>query len=91
VWETADPTGRCVVLTADRWLHICVEHPELAAFRDFMLIAVEKPFARIPGRRSTEEWYYARGFGPSRYVKVVVHYEQHVGAIWTSFPRRRFP
>jgi len=31
------------------------------------------------------------GFGPSGFVKIVVHYDARTGAIVTAFPRRRFP
>ncbi len=32
-----------------------------------------------------------RGFGPSQWIKVVVHYEDERGLIVTAFPRRSFP
>jgi hypothetical protein len=49
------------------------------------------PEARVAGRRPEEEWLYGSGFGPTRHVKVVVHYEGEIGQIATAFPRRGFP
>ena len=75
----------------ERWLHICSEHSELTRSRAALLAIVPNPAYRIPGRRPHEEWFYGRGLGPTKFVKVVVHYEGQVDRIWTAFPRRRFP
>jgi hypothetical protein len=91
VWETIDPDGRRVELAFDRWRHICVQHPELEAFRTEILALVSAPETRLPGRQPAEEWLYGSGFGPTRHVKVVVHYEGDIGQVATAFPRRRFP
>lgn len=91
VWETVDPDGRRVVLTFARWRHIVERHPELAHQRVRILGAVSAPDRQINGRRRDERWFYGRGIGPSRYVKVVVHYEGDHGRIATAFPRGAFP
>lgn len=90
MWETTDPDGRRVVLTAAACRHAC-EHPEVAPFRAEVLAIVARPAQRCNGREPGEEWFYGRGFGPTRFVKVVVHYEGRVGTIRTAFARRRFP
>ena len=46
---------------------------------------------RRRGRWPDEEWFYLAGPGPTRFVKVVVHYEHGEGRIVTAFPRRAFP
>ena len=91
MWETVDPDGRRVVLTFARWRHIVERHPELAHQRVRILGAVEAPDRQLNGRRRDERWFYGRGIGPSRYVKVVVHYEGDHGRIATAFPRGAFP
>jgi hypothetical protein len=92
--EVMDPGGRRVELTSERWRHIIDSyegHPELAARRDEILRAVAVPDEARPGRRPNERWYFLRGVGPSRWLQVVVAYEQERGWIVTAFGRRRDP
>ena len=91
MWETIDPDGRRVVLSFGRWRHILNEHGELGRQRDAVLETVFQPDERLHGRERGEEWFYRRTTAPSRWLKVVVHYEGDVGRIVTAFPRRRFP
>lgn len=91
MWQTVDPDGRGVVLTPERWRHIVERHAELALNRENILAAVAAPEARRHGHEQDEEWFYGRGFGPSRWVRVVVHYEGAKGSITTAFPRRALP
>lgn len=86
-----DPAGRPVVLTAARWQHIVNGHPELAPHRDAVLRTVQRPTRQRAGRRAAEVWYYLAGAGPSRWLKVVVAYEQEQGRIITAFGRRSMP
>jgi hypothetical protein len=91
VWETTDPDGLRVTLTFARWRHIVERHPELAAAREAILRAVAAPAARRAGRDLDEQWFYGQGFGPSRFVRVVVHFKGGSGSITTAFPRRALP
>lgn len=91
--SVTDPDGRTVVLDATGWQHITRPdgHPELAPLQNAILRAVSEPHDRRPGNRSGQEWFYGVGFGPSRFVRVVVAYEGGRGRIVTAFPRRRLP
>lgn len=91
MWETIDPDSRRVVLTVDRWLHVIENHEELATELDAILTGLMTPAARRMGRWPGEEWYYLAGPGPTRFVKVVVHYDHGEGRVLTAFPRRAFP
>ncbi len=91
MWETTDPDGRRVVLTFGRWRHILDKHRELGRRRETVLEAVAHPDERLPGRKAQEEWFYRRTAWPSRWIRVVVHYEGDRGLIVTAFPRRLFP
>jgi hypothetical protein len=91
MWETVDPDGRRVVLTDDRWEHILERHDDLVMHPNDILRAVRTPSRRMLGRRRNEEFFYGEGVGPSRWIKVVVHYERDRGWVVTAFPRRRFP
>ena len=86
-----DSSGRSVVLSVERWVHIMTRHPELRPYRADVIAAVRRPTSRIAGKRPNEEWFYRRGAGPSRWLKVVVAYEGAVGEIRTALARRAFP
>lgn len=89
-----DPNGRVVELTNERWAHIVDRengHPELVPFRDDVLRTVQAPERRLAGRRPNEEWLYLSGVGPSRWLKVVVAYDEGGGRVITAFARRRLP
>jgi hypothetical protein len=87
----ADPDGRPVALTDERWAHIVGGHPELAPHRDDVIHAVQAPDHRRAGRRASEEWFYSEDVGPSRFLKVVVAYDDLQGRIITAFARRSMP
>jgi hypothetical protein len=91
VWQTLDPDGRRVTLTAERWLHVLEGHEELGTELDAILEGLQASALRRRGRWPEEEWFYLAGPGPTRFVKVVVHYEYGEGRIVTAFPRRAFP
>jgi hypothetical protein len=87
-----DPQGRDVLLDVERWEHIADGHPELGHIQKEILRAVESPTEVMPGRSSDEEWFYLEGAGPSRWLKVVVVFDQsNRGRIITAFGRRRKP
>lgn len=91
VWETTDPDGRRVVLTDERWEHVIVGHPYVRITPEELIGVVAEPSARMSGPESGEEWFYGTGLGPSRWIRVVVHYEHDEGLIRTAFPRRAYP
>jgi hypothetical protein len=91
--EVLDPNGRRVELTAERWMHIIdrAHHPELTDLQAEVMRAVYEPTEARPGREPDEVWFYLRGVGPSRWLKVVVVFGADRGYIITAFPRRRLP
>jgi hypothetical protein len=89
--STLDPDGRRVELTEERWRHILAGHPELATHLEAVARAVREPDRRLAGRQDDEEWFYLEHAGPSRWLKVVVHYERGRGRIVTAFGRRSMP
>jgi len=86
-----DPDGRLVELSAERWSHILEGYPELAPYVESVARAVGTPDRRLSRRQEDEEWFYLEGAGPSRWLKVVVHYEGGRGRIVTAFARRSMP
>jgi hypothetical protein len=93
VGTTRDPDGRRVELTRERWEHIVRAggHPELWPYRTKILDAVRAPDRRVRGREENEEWFFLAGVGPSKWLQVVVVYEDQAGRIITAFPRRAEP
>jgi hypothetical protein len=81
-----DPQDRDVLLDTERWDHIIDGHPELGEIQDEILRAIESPTDVLKGRTSDEEWFYLEGAGPSRWLKVVVAFDQaNGGRIITAF------
>jgi hypothetical protein len=89
----ADPEGRRVELTIERWQHIIRPDgpPDLADHQEEVLRAVQAPVGRRTAPRSNEQWYFLRDVGPSRWLQVVVAYEGNRGFIVTAFGRRKDP
>jgi hypothetical protein len=89
--ETTDPDGRTVVLDDDGWDHILREHPELAPYRKEIMAAVNLPDHRRPDPRPGRERYYSRDVGPSRWLFVVVHFNEEPARIVTAYANRKDP
>lgn len=93
VGETTDPESRGVVLLDALWCgKIVRDHPEVASYLREILRAVAAPDHVGPdptfGARTR---YYARGVGPSRWLMVVVSYEQTPARIVSAFANRKDP
>jgi hypothetical protein len=91
MWIADDPDGMPIELTFERWRHILRAHPELAAWRRTVLVAIQSPTEIRPGRETNERWHYLLGAGPSRWLKVVVALGDERGFVVTAFARRGFP
>ena len=91
--EVNDPHGVRVVVPAELWRDkILRDHPELAGHLPDVLGTVAEPDRVLPdpffeGRRR----YYRRGVGPSRWLLVVVSYEQQPARIISAFGNRKDP
>ena len=87
-----DPDGHEVVLLTRIWDEkIARDHPELVDHRDAVLETVAKPdhveADALPARRR----FYRRGVGPSRWLMVVVSYEQEPARVITALANRKDP
>lgn len=90
--SVVDPYGRTVRLSDERWAHIIRRHPYMDAFRAEVLEAVALPTEIVRGPRPGQDLYYRRDAGPSRWLKVVVAYDENdTGSVRTAFPRRSKP
>lgn len=93
VTETADPAGARVVLEDGLWREkIIRDHPEVESHREDALRTVSTPDHVAPDPSfEARKRYYARGVGPSRWLLVVVSYEQTPARIVSVFANRKDP
>ena len=90
--ELSDPDGRSVVLLARLWEDKNTkDHPELRAHLEHVLATVTTPDHAEPDPHARRRRYYRRGLGPSRWLLVVVSFEQQPGRIITAVATRKDP
>lgn len=90
--DVRDPKGRPVALLARIWHEkITRDHPELAEHLGDVLLAVQQPGHIEPDPREARARHYRRGVGPSRWLLVVVSYEQGPARIVTALATRKDP
>lgn len=85
--ETRTPDGTRVVLFADTWSeHILAPtgHTELISHLDAVLSVVSSPDAREPDPQPRRERFFKENVGPSRWLMVVVSFEQEPARIVTA-------
>jgi hypothetical protein len=91
--ETVDPAGARVVLDERVWSEkIVLDHPEIATHREDALRAVSAADYVAPDPGSADrKRFYLRGVGPSRWLLVVVSYEETPARIIFVFANRKDP
>jgi hypothetical protein len=90
--EVVDPDGHRVVLDQEGWDHILEGHSVMAAHRGAIMATVASPDHRAPDRAFPErERLYRRGWGPSRWVLVVVDHGAEPARVVTAYPLREGP
>ena len=86
--EATTPNGVRVVLFSDTWQDHIVDpesgHLEMAPHLDAVLTTVSTPDHREPDPCERRERFYKRGVGPSRWLMVVVSFEQEPARIVTA-------
>jgi len=88
--DTDQPPEREIALTPEAWAHICDRHPEVARFREDVLLTVSAPEATTRDRRYLARWrFYRSGVGPSRWLAVVVDFTEDPARIVTAHGFRK--
>jgi hypothetical protein len=91
--EVRDPDGARVAVPAAIWHEkVLRDHPELGPHIADVLRAIQEPDHVAPdpifdGRRR----HYLRNAGPSRWLLVVLSYEQELAQLITAFANRKDP
>jgi hypothetical protein len=91
--EATDPNGISVVLLDWVWRDkILRDHPEMQPFANAVLGAVAAPdhMASDPVFEHRRR-FYLRGAGPTRWLMVVVSYEQEPARVISAFGNRKDP
>jgi hypothetical protein len=93
VGETSDPVGGRVVLFARVWHDkVLPEHSEMMSFMAETLQAVAAPtHVETDSKYSERLCYFIRDVGPSKWMIVVVSYEQIPARIITAYGYRKDP
>ena len=70
-------------------MHIIQRHPELARLIDELLETIQCPEAITPDPLAGRWRYWRSGIGPTRWVRVVVAWDEGPPGIVTAFPTGR--
>jgi hypothetical protein len=90
--RVADRLGREVVLLDRIWQSkILRDHPEMVGHLDAVVATVQAPEHVEPDPTVERERLYRRGVGPSRWLLVVVSFEQTPGRVITAIGNRKDP
>jgi hypothetical protein len=90
--STTDPDGRLVVFLARIWIEkVLRDHPEMEPFLDAAAATVHAPEHVASDPRDDRVRYYRSHVGPSRWLLVVVSYEQEPARAITALATRKDP
>jgi hypothetical protein len=93
VGEARDPEGNRVVISTAIWRDKVLRvHPALSPHLGEVLRAIYSPHHILPDPKFRERrHHFLRGAGPSRWLLVVLSYEQEPVRLISAFPRRKDP
>lgn len=88
-----DPDGNPVVVPAALWrAKVLQQHPELGSYFADVLRAINEPDHVAPDPAfASRRRHYLRNAGPSRWLLVVLSYEQEPARPITAFANRKDP
>jgi len=90
--KACDPDGRSIVLLERIWEKKIIRgHPEMSRYLPAVLATLTDPQHIEPDPRTGRSRYYRSGIGPSRWLLVVVSFEQQPGRIITALATRKDP
>jgi hypothetical protein len=89
--EVDDPRGRLIRLEPRAWAHIIDGHLDMAPHLEAILAVLAEPDHQDRDERTGRERYWGRGLGPSRWLVVVVEFEDEVGRVVTAYASRKDP
>lgn len=87
--STRTPDGAVVVLTAAAWGHILRRHPEMDMHQAEILETVASPHMLVADPKSERKRFYRSGVGPSRWLRVIVDFNQRPARVVSAFGVRK--
>jgi hypothetical protein len=87
--ETA--AGQSIVITASAWGHITAEHPEMCGYGHAILETAINPEIALDDPRPGRRRHYRFQTGPSRWLRVIVDFNQEPAQIVTAHAHRKEP
>jgi phytoene dehydrogenase-like protein len=93
IGDARDPAGRRVVVPGELWRDkILRDHPELGSHLADVLRAIAEPDEILNDPiYEQRRRHYLRGAGPSRWLLVVLSYEQEPARVISAFGNRKDP
>jgi hypothetical protein len=83
--KVIEPDGRTVVLRDEQWEHIRAGHPQMARYERAVMETITHPDDRRADPRPGRERYFGSGKGPSRWLRVIVDFNDDPGWVVTAF------
>jgi hypothetical protein len=87
-----EPEGRTVEITEKAWRHVC-DHGEMTTHFDQIKETISHPAHIEDDVRPGRVRYYRQGIGPTRWLRVVISYEDDptIGRLVTAFGHSNDP
>ncbi len=89
--ETTDPDGRLVVFDDRTASHLFRQRPQMLRVVDSILDTVHRPDLRLDDHASGRERFYRQDLDPSRWLRVVVDFNESPGFIVTALVQENRP
>lgn len=89
--EASDPDGRLVIVDARTLSHLARRRPQMAANVGAILDVIERPDFREDDPAPGRERFYRRDLDPSRWLRVVVDFNDSPAFVVTAFVQHNTP
>lgn len=83
--ETVDPDGRRVVFDARTEHHLARRRPQMLSHIQAILDTIARPDIHEHDPAPGRERFFRRDLGPTRYLRVVVDFNESPGFVVTAF------
>jgi hypothetical protein len=87
--EAGNERPAVVVLSAATWAHIVSEHPDMARFLTGIMLTAVAPEIALDDPRPGRKRHFRAGLGPSRWLRVVVDFNNRPPRIVTAHGYRK--
>lgn len=89
--DTTDPDGRQVVFDERTKRHLAARRPQMLSHMSAILDTVARPDIREDDAAPGRERFFRRDLDPSRFLRVVVDFNETPGFVVTAFIQDHWP